>query len=103
MCETLSAPCILGWTFIHTYVYAIRPGPRVVDLQDSEGTKKGQTVIVRDLTLGSSQVKAAEVYSAYKPKALQLVQRTRFEPLSETAVSFNGDLAGLCQVQNTVR
>lgn len=64
VCETISVPFILGCTSINTYVDAIRPGRRVVELQDSEGTKRGQASIVRDLTLGGSQVKVAEVYFA---------------------------------------
>lgn len=54
VCETQSVPCILGCTCINTYVDAIRPGRRVVELQDSEETKRGWTAVVRDLTLGGS-------------------------------------------------
>eukprot|EP00170_Pyropia_yezoensis_P002255 contig_9415_g2259 len=101
--ETLSVPCILGRIFVNTYVDAIRPGRTVGELQDSEGTKTGQTAIVRDLTLVGSPVRVAEVNSAYEPKVPRLAQRTRFKPLSDTVVTVNGDLAGLCQVQSTMR
>lgn len=102
-CETLSVPCVLGCSFISVHVAAIRPGQSIVEFREADETPRGQTAIIRNLTLSGSHVNVAEVYTDSKPKALRLAKRTRFDAMSETVVWVKCDLAGVCRVRSTLR
>ncbi|GAB0498675.1 hypothetical protein MMPV_010022 [Pyropia vietnamensis] len=103
VCETLSVPCILGCSFINKHVEAIRPSKRVIDLHDADGSARGCTAIVRDLTATPIHVNVAEVYADAVPAVVRLAKRTRFEAMTETVTPVHCDLAGLCQVRSVQR
>ncbi|GAB0498233.1 hypothetical protein MMPV_009574 [Pyropia vietnamensis] len=103
VCETLSVPCILGCSFINKHVEAIRPSKRVIDLHDADGSARGCTAIVRDLTTTPIHVDVAEVYADAVPAVVRLAKRTRFEAMTETVTPVRCDLAGLCQVRSVQR
>ncbi|GAB0494937.1 hypothetical protein MMPV_006234 [Pyropia vietnamensis] len=103
VCETLLVPCILGCSFINKYVEAIQPSKRVRDLHDADGSARGCTAIVRDLTATPTHVNVAEVYADAVPAVVRLAKRTRFEAMTETVTPVHCDLAGLCQVRSVQR
>lgn len=82
---------------------AILPGRRTVEVQEADCRERGQTAIVRDLTLQGSHVNVAEVYASVEPKTLRLAKRIHFETLSETVLPDNCDIAGICRIQSNLR